>query len=173
MEKIFRIFDLLNEQVVIHPATQYLWSFYKSKSVLHQLVMRIVLVVLAIALLWLFFLWPLASFSSRAQQEFIVASDDLIWMQLHSEQARRISEIEGKSIEDMVRESPLSAYIAQLTADSEMRVTLTLSDAPFNRIVEALTQLSRNNGIRITQATINRMASRSGYVTATLVMERN
>jgi type II secretory pathway component PulM len=171
--KFSQLLTTLNDEFVSHPVTQNLWSFYQSRAKQEQLIIRVGLFVLAIVLLWSLFLGPLAAFADRAQQKYITASADYQWMQSHRDIAQQAAVTEDKTIEVLVKESPLAPFITQLTADDENRAALTLTAAPFNLLAESLAAFSRKNAIQITSATINRLPSRNGYVSASLVLERN
>jgi type II secretory pathway component PulM len=163
----------LNEEFISHPVTQNLWSFYQSRGKQEQLAIRAGLLALAAALLWLLFLSPLIGFADRAEQQFNTSTANYQWMQNHRDVAQQAAVAEEKTIEVIVKESPLAPFISQLAADGETRVTLSLSAAPFNLLAESLNQMSRKNAIQITSASLNRLASRNGYVSANLILERN
>jgi type II secretory pathway component PulM len=163
----------LNEEFISHPVTQNLWSFYQSRGKQEQWAIRAGLIALAAAFLWLLFLSPLIGFANRSEQQFNTSTANYQWMQSHRDIAQQASIAEEKTIEVIVKESPLAPFISQLTADAENRVTLTVSAAPFNQLTESLSQMSRKNAIQITSASLNRLAGRNGYVSASLILERN
>jgi type II secretory pathway component PulM len=171
--KITRALASLNEEFISHPVTQNLWSFYQSRGKQEQLTIRAVLMALAATLLWLLFISPLAGFANRAEEKFNTSTANYQWMQSHRDVAQQAAAAEEKTMEVLIKESPLAPFITQLKADGESRTTINVTAAPFNVLAESLTMFSRKNTIQISSATINRLSGRNGYVSAILILERN
>lgn len=171
MVSLLRIFDTLNEQFWSHPLTQQVWSFYESRNAAQQWLMRVAMLLVVALLLWLLVLSPLAAYAAGKEQDYLDARADLEWMQTNRGLAQQATALEQQSIEEVVNTSPLASYVSDLQARDDS-VTLVLSDVPFNMLAQTLRGMSQKNAIQASSATIQRVAGRSGYVNATLVLGR-
>jgi type II secretory pathway component PulM len=173
MEKFYQLAANLNEQILSHPVTQALWSFYESRSAQERSIIRTGLMVLLALFIWFVLLLPLANFADNAQQKYEAAKADLQWMQTNRDQAKQAVAKSDQEIAQVVPASPIASYVSNLTPDEDDGATLVLNNAPFNLLVETLAKFSRENGIHVDTATIQRKADASGYVSATLKLSRN
>ena len=174
LQKLDQLLAGLNEQILANPLTQQLWSFYESRTTQQRQLIRVLLVILLAVVVWFGFLMPLAAYANNAQEDYLQAKADLAWMQANRAQAQQATALKQQTIAEIIPASALSPYVTELKPNEDGdEATLVLNNVPFNQLVESLHRISLQNGIQVSNATLERKADRSGYVDATLTLSRN
>jgi type II secretory pathway component PulM len=174
LQKIEQFFISLNDQLLSNPVARQLWSFYESRSLQERSIIRASLFIVFSVFIWFAIFSPISSYANAAHQQYLLAKADLTWMQENREKARQLGSLSQQPIAEIIPASPLAPFVVELKPDeSGESAILVLSAVPFNILVESLRAIAINNGIQISAATLERNPVKSGYVQATLTLERN
>jgi general secretion pathway protein M len=155
--------------------------YYSGLSPADRRALTLLSCFISIVGLWLLVWQPVEHMRVRSEEAFIEARSDLAWMQAHAAEAR-ISGASGSSralvqhninLFSATGETASAAGIsmARVEPSGDAALRVNIDSASFSRLLGWLEQMEKQDGIRVSQLSIEKLAD-PGTVSATLLLVR-